>query len=136
MDLKNPMVIAASGMRAQGVRLRVIAHNIANAGSTAPAPGEDPYRRQVLTFKNELDRASGVEQVKVDRIRTDMSPFRTTFDPGHPSADENGYVRLPNVNGIIETVDMREAQRSYEANVNVVDVTKNMLARTVDLLRG
>jgi flagellar basal-body rod protein FlgC len=129
------MLIAASGMRAQAERMRVIAENLANASSAASAPDEDPYRRQMPVFKNELDRVTGVSAVKVKGVVNDMSDFREQYMPGHPAADERGYVKMPNVNSLVEMMDMREAQRAYEANLSVVDNTRTMMARTVDLLK-
>ncbi len=135
MDTMKSMMIAAAGMRAQSERMRVIAENLANASSTAATPGEDPYRRRIPVFKTELDRATGVESVKVSSVVKDMSEFREQFMPGHPAADERGYVKMPNVSSLIEMMDMREAQRSYEANLSVIDNSRSMLARTVDLLK-
>ncbi len=135
MDTMKSMLIAASGMRAQAERMRVIAENLANASSTASKPGEDPYRRQVPVFKAELDRASGVQKVRVKGVVHDMSDFREEYMPGHPAADERGYVKMPNVSSLVEMMDMREAQRAYEANLNVIDNTRTMVARTVDLLK-
>ncbi len=134
--LMKTLSISAAGMQAQGTRLRVIAENIANANSLATMPGALPYRRQVVTFSNELNRALGVETVRVQDIRPDLSSFGQNFDPSHPSADENGYVLTPNVNTLIEMMDMKEAQRSYEANLNVVRNAKSMLMSTIDLLRN
>lgn len=136
MELKNAMKISASGMRAQGDRLKVIAENLANAESLAKTPGGDPYRRKVVSFKSELDRATGANMVQAQKPKTDRSDFELKYDPGHPSANADGYVKMPNVKTIIEMADMREAQRSYEANLNVVDSAKQMLNRTIDLLRN
>lgn len=136
MELKNAMKISASGMRAQGDRLKVIAGNLANAESLAKTPGGDPYRRKVVSFKSELDRATGANMVQAQKPKTDRSDFELKYDPGHPSANADGYVKMPNVKTIIEMADMREAQRSYEANLNVVDSAKQMLNRTIDLLRN
>ncbi|HZH27251.1 MAG TPA: flagellar basal body rod protein FlgC [Azospirillaceae bacterium] len=136
MDINSAMKISASGMRAQGARLRVIAENLANAQSTASSPDGLPYRRKTITFANEMDRALGVEAVKVKRIGVDSSDFQRRYEPGHPSADAQGYVLYPNVNSLIEAMDMREAQRSYEANVNVIDASKTMLMRTLDIIRS
>lgn len=133
--LSDTLKIAAAGMKAQGDRLRVVAENIANADATAAAPGEEPYRRKVVIFKNVLDKELGVETVKVVKRTHDMSEFNRKYDPTHPAADEQGYVLYPNVNTIVEMMDMREARRGYEANLNVVEVSKSMLARTLDLLR-
>lgn len=129
------MQVATSGMIAQNVRVRVISQNIANADSVATNPGGMPYQRQTVSFKSAMDRASGAEVVKVANIGVDHTPFSQQFDPGHPAADENGYVLLPNVKPLIEMVDLRQAQRSYEANLRVVDVARTMVARTLDLLR-
>jgi flagellar basal-body rod protein FlgC len=135
MEIMKSMLIAASGMRAQAERFRVIAENLANVSSTATKPGEDPYRRKIPVFKAELDRATGAETIKVSSIVKDMSEFREQFMPGHPAADARGYVKMPNVSSLVEMMDMREAQRSYEANLSVIDNTRSMLARTVDLLK-
>lgn len=135
MDLMKSLQISASGMRAQGTRLRVISENLANAQSTAQVPGGQPYQRKVVSFSNQLDRATGVSEVRADRIRLDNSEFERRFDPGHPAADGDGYVMLPNVNSMVELMDMREAQRSYEANLNVLSASRSMLMRTIDILR-
>lgn len=135
MDLDRTMAIAASGMKAQGTRLKVIAENIANANTTAETPGDLPYRRKVVVFKNELDRALGTETVRVAKVDVDKKDFQRRYDPSHPSADADGYVLLPNVNSMIESLDMREAQRSYEANISVIEASRMMLTRTIDVLR-
>jgi flagellar basal-body rod protein FlgC len=135
MDLDKTMTVAAAGMRAQTERMRVLAENIANANSTAHSASEDPYRRQVPTFANELDRELGLNVVRMNGTVRDMSEFRRQYNPGHPAADKDGYVKLPNVNPLVEMMDMREAQRSYEANVNVIDAGRSMMARTLDLLK-
>jgi len=135
MDTMKSMLIAASGMRAQAERMRVIAENLANASSTASSPDEDPYRRQVPIFKAELDRATGAETVQMSGVVHDTSSFREQYMPGHPAADERGYVKMPNVSSLVEMMDMREAQRAYEANLSVIDNTRTMMARTVDLLK-
>ena len=135
MDLMKSIKIAAAGMRVQGVRLKVISENIANSDSLSPIPGGDPYRRKVVTFQNTLDRSLGTDTVKVRSIDVDRSEFRKSYNPGHPAADKAGYVRLPNVNPLVEMMDMREAQRSYQANLRIVDVSKNLMARTIDMLR-
>ncbi len=134
-DIIRTMRISGSGMRAQGQRLRVIAQNIANANSLPQEPNENPYRRKILTFRNEFDRAVGLEIVKVNRVRADMSEFSRRYEPSHPAADAEGYVLTPNVNTIIEMTDMREAQRSYEANMNVIKTSKSMLSSALELLR-
>lgn len=134
-DLLKTFKISGAGMRAQGTRLRVISENVANADSLPRRPGETPYRRKTVTFKNELDRRMGLNTVRVDKIRTDKSEFEKRFDPNHPAADADGYVQVPNVNTLIEMTDMREAQRSYEANLNVIKASKSMLTSTIDILR-
>lgn len=135
MDLVDALHISASGMKTQGSRLRLIAENMANADSLGKAPGADPYRRQVMTFKNALDRTLGIETVRVDRVVPDPAEFELRYEPSHPAADEKGYVKLPNVNTLIELADMREAQRSYEANLKVIEASRTMLTRTIDILR-
>lgn len=136
MDFNSSLRIAATGLQAQTARMRVIAENIANADSAGKAPGDEPYRRRIPTFQTVFDNEVGGRVVEVDRLAYDMSDFSSRYEPGHPAADASGYVQYPNVNTLIETVDMREAQRSYEANLNVVTVTRQMLGRTLDILRG
>ena len=116
--------------------MRVIAENLANADSTATTPQGEPYRRRVPTFVSELNREIGAQVVRPGRILTDRSDFKSRYEPGHPAADAKGYVKTPNVNPLIESMDMREAQRSYEANLNVVSSTRRMLMRTLDILKG
>ncbi len=135
MDLSTSMLVAASGMRAQSTRMRIIAENIANANSTAQESGGDPYRRKVATVKSQFDRELNATLVQPGKPTTDNSEFRSRFDPGNPAADAKGYVKLPNVSPLIEVMDMREAQRSYEADISVMEASKSMLFRTVDLLR-
>ncbi|WP_431858500.1 flagellar basal body rod protein FlgC [Azospirillum sp.] len=135
MDLYKAMTVSAAGMKAQGTRLKVIAENLANANTTAETPGDMPYRRKVVTFQNMLDRQSGVDTVRVNKIDVDKSDFQRKYDPSHPSADSEGYVLMPNVNTLVEAMDMREAQRSYEANLSVIESSRQMLNRTVELLR-
>jgi flagellar basal-body rod protein FlgC len=135
MDLSNAMRIAAAGMRAQAARLQVTAENLANAESTGRAAGEEPFRRKIMSFAPRGDRSSGLELVDVRRIALDRGPFELRYQPGHPAADAAGYVKYPNVNPLIELVDMREAQRSYEANLNAMQLARAMVARTLDLLR-
>jgi flagellar basal-body rod protein FlgC len=135
MDLMQSLMISAAGMKVQGERLRVVAENLANADSVAETEGGDPYRRKTITFRNELDRQLGLETVQVDKVGVDRSDFRMKYDPGNPAADAKGYVKLPNVNSLIEMTDMREAQRSYEANLRAIEVARTMLQRTIDLLR-
>jgi len=133
--LGDALKIAAAGMKAQGDRLRVIAENVANSDSTSNVPGGAPYRRKLIVFQNILDRELGVETVKIAKRTFDMSEFRKKYDPTHPAADEQGYVLFPNVSTIVEMMDMREARRGYEANINVIEVSKAMLSRTLELLR-
>ncbi|MCS6853592.1 MAG: flagellar basal body rod protein FlgC [Elioraea sp.] len=135
MDLFKALKVSAAGMDAQAMRLRVVAENLANRDSTAGTAGGDPYRRKTITFEAWFDRALGVETVRVKRVGRDETPFGTRFDPGHPAADERGYVKVPNVNSLIEVMDMREAQRSYSANLAVLEVTRGMLTRAIELLR-
>lgn len=123
-------------MAAEATRLRTIAENLANANSTAQTPGGTPYRRKLVTFQDQLDKASGAHLVKIGHIVPDQTPFDVRFSPGHPAADAQGYVRYPNVNSVIEMNDLREAQRSYEANVDAIDAAKTMLSRTIDLLKS
>jgi flagellar basal-body rod protein FlgC len=135
-DIRASLGISASGMKAQSLRMRVIAENIANAQSTGETPNDMPYRRQVVSFASELDKATGATHVEVSKISKDPSQFQRRYMPGHPSADTDGYVMFPNVNSLIETMDMREAQRSYEANINVIEVSRMMLMRSIDILRA
>lgn len=135
MDINKTMKIAASGMAAQGTRMRVIAENIANAESLPESPGGQPYRRKTVVFKNVLDRELGIATVRVSKIETDRSPPERRYDPTHPAADADGYVLAPNVNALVEMMDLREARRSYEANLRVMDTARRMLARTLELLR-
>ncbi len=134
-DLTNSMHISAAGLKVQGERLRVISENIANAGSTALTPDQEPYRRKLVTFGNELNRELGTNLVEVRKVVRDSSTFNLRYQPGHPAADINGYVKTSNVNTLIEMTDMREAQRSYQANLKVLEVARGMLQRTIDLLR-
>lgn len=136
-EILDAMKISAQGMRVQGTRIRVITENVANADTTGDTPGADPYRRQNITFKNTLDRELGIKTVKVDKIGLDReAPFRLKYIPDHPAADANGYVKTPNVNTLIEMMDIREAQRSYEANLGMIEQARTMALRTIDLLRG
>jgi flagellar basal-body rod protein FlgC len=135
MDLDRALRISAAGMTAQSTRLRVVAENLANRESTGESAGADPYRRRTVTFANRLDRAMGAETVSVSRIGTQPGDFPTRFDPAHPAADANGYVKLPNVDTLVEVMDMREAQRSYSANLTVLETTRGMLTRAIEALR-
>ncbi len=134
-DLVNSLYIAGAGMKAQSDRLRIVSQNIANVDTTARFPGDAPYRRKVITFKNVLDRKLDADMVKVSKYGYDTSDFNKKFDPGHPGADADGYVLTPNVNAMVEMVDMREARRGYEANINVIEVSKGMLQQTINMLR-
>jgi len=136
MDFIKTLAIAASGLRAQAGRMRIISENIANADSTPSTPGAEPYRRKVPTFTSELDRSLDVRLVDLGKTQTDTSDFRLKYEPGHPAADATGNVKYPNVNSILEMADMREAQRSYEANINVVTATRRMIQRTIDILKA
>ena len=136
MDFLKSLVIAASGLRAQAGRMRIISENIANADSTATEPGGAPYRRKIPTFRSEMDRALDANMVSLGRVRTDQSNFPQKLEPGNPAADANGYVRYPNVNPLIEMTDLREAQRSYEANLNVITATRRMIQRTLAILNA
>lgn len=136
MDFLKSLTIAASGLRAQAGRMRVISENIANADTTATRPGGDPYRRKVVTFQKTLDQAMGAETVTLGPVKRDKAEFRSVHEPNHPMADARGFVKKPNVDSMIETIDMREAQRSYEANLNVISTTRRMLARTLEILRA
>ncbi len=135
-QLFGALSISASGMKAQSTRLRVISENLANADTAAATPTEKPYTRKSITFKNELDRAQGVERVEVDKVRQDNKrPYPMKFMPDHPGADANGYVKMPNVDPLVEIMDMREAQRSYEANLGMIDQSRSMISQTIDILR-
>ena len=135
-DFSRSMGIATSGLRAQAGRMRVISENIANADSTAQTAGGVPYRRKVLTFVNQLDRVLDAKTVSLGRIKPDQSDFRSKYEPSNPAADANGYVKYPNVNPLIEMTDMRDAQRSYEANLNIITATRRMIQRTLDILKA
>lgn len=135
-ELYSAMTVSAYGMRAQTDRVRVIAENMANASTAAPAPDKDPYTRQYLTFKNVMDRKEGISKVEVDKISQDRRrPYPVKYMPDHPGADANGYVKMPNVDPLIEAMDMQEAQRSYEANLGMIDQSRSMILQTIDLLR-
>jgi flagellar basal-body rod protein FlgC len=134
-DLMKSMYIAAHGMKAQSERLKVVSQNIANADSVGTRPGEAPYRRKVLSFKNVMDRKMETEFVEVNKRGYDQSDFKLKYDPSHPAADDKGYVAYPNVNSLIEAMDMREARRGYEANLNVIEVSKGMISQTINMLR-
>ena len=136
MDFMKSIAIAASGLRAQAGRMRIISENIANADSTASTVGGEPYRRKMATFTSEMDRTLDAQLVGLGRVKTDPSEFRIKHEPGHPAADANGNVKYPNVNSLVEMTDLREAQRSYEANVNVIGASRRMIQRTIDILKS
>lgn len=135
-DMFSTLTVSGYGMRAQSERVRVIAQNIANADTTPLKPGDQPYTRQQITFKNYLDRTHDEKLVKVDDVKNDTkSEYPMKYMPGHPAADANGYVKMPNVNGLIESMDMKEATRSYEANLGMFNQTREMMNRTIGLLQ-
>ncbi len=136
MDFIKSLSIAASGLRAQMGRMRIISENIANVNSVAGTPGGDPYRRKIVTFTSELDRSLGADVVKLGPVESDNSDFLVRHEPGNPAADGQGNVKYPNVNTLIEMTDLRDAQRSYEANLNVITATRKMLQRTIDMLKA
>ncbi|MXP10450.1 flagellar basal body rod protein FlgC [Pseudoblastomonas halimionae] len=135
MSLENSIGVSAAGLRAQSLRMRVIAENLANASSVADTPGGDPYRRKVPTFKAALDRSTGTTTVEVTGIQADQSEFTRVHQPGNPAADADGYVKMPNVNSLVESADMKSAQRSYEANLNAIESARSLTMRTIDLLK-
>ena len=135
MDLDSALRISAAGMEAQATRLRVVAENLANRDSTGEAPGADPYRRKTVTFGSRLDRALGTETVRVSRVGTAPGEFPRRYEPSHPAADARGYVKVPNVDSLVEVMDMREAQRSYSANLSVLETTRGMIQRAIEALR-
>jgi len=136
MDLHASMRLAFAGLTAQGERLKVIAENLANADSTAKTPGGEPYRRHVVSFHTVLDKALGANSVAAGKPVTIAGKLEQKYDPGNPAADAEGYVQMPNVNPVVELMDMRDAQQTYQANLNVIDATKSMISHTLDLLRG
>ena len=136
MDFLKSIAIAASGLRAQAGRMRIISENIANADSTAPTNGSEPYRRKIPTFTSEIDRALEARTVALGAVKTDQTEFRLKHEPGHPAADVNGNVKYPNVNSLVEMTDLREAQRSYEANINVITASRRMIQRTIEILKA
>ena len=135
MDLDRAIRISASGMNAQTARLRVVAENLANRDTTSEVAGGDPFRRKTVTFANRFDRALGANIVQVSRVGAAKGDFPTRHDPSHPAANADGYVKTPNVNSTIEVMDMREAQRSFSANLSVIEVSRSMLNRTIEALR-
>jgi flagellar basal-body rod protein FlgC len=135
MDITKALAISAHGMNVQTTRLRVIAENLANQETTGSAPGADPYRRKVVEFEDRMDHALDAETVQVRRIEPAPGDFPLRYDPSHPAADAKGYVKMPNVNSFVEVMDMREAQRTYSANMNVMEASRSMLTRTIEMLR-
>jgi flagellar basal-body rod protein FlgC len=135
MDISKALAISARGMDAQGTRLRVIAENLANADTTGSTPGADAYRRKTITFQDRMDGALGEPTVQVKSVDRDKSDLPLKYDPSHPAANAEGYVKMPNVNSFTELMDMREAERSYSANLNVMQVTRGMLTRTIEMLK-
>jgi flagellar basal-body rod protein FlgC len=135
MELNKALAISASGMDVETTRLRVIAENLANGNTTGSSPGADAYRRKTVTFGSSMDQAVGAELVNVSKIGQDMSDLPLRYDPSNPAANADGYVKLPNVNSFVEMMDMRDAERSYEANLAVMQTTRSMLSRAIDLLK-
>ena len=135
MSLDNSIGVSAAGLRAQSLRMRVIAENLANANSVADTPGGDPYRRKVPTFKAAMDRDTGTTSVEITGIAADRSDFKRVHQPGNPAADADGYVKMPNVNSLVESADMKSAQRSYEANLNAIEAARSLTMRTIDLFK-
>lgn len=134
--LVSALKVSASGLEAESTRLRIVSENIANARSTGDVPGADPYRRKTISFAAEVDRASGASAVEIDRLGTDDSDFSVEFDPGNPAADGKGMVKMPNVNILVEMADMREANRSYEANLQTTRQARDLISATIDLLKA
>jgi len=134
--LSASLKVAASGLQAQSERMQVVSENLANAKSTSDVPGGDPYRRKTISFVAELDRNIGGSVVEVGSVARDPSDFTLQFDPGHEAADERGYVKMPNVNVLIEMADMREANRGYEANLQVIKQARELISMTIDLMRS
>jgi flagellar basal-body rod protein FlgC len=135
LDLTKALTISARGMDAQTTRLRVIAENLANQDTTGSTPGAEAYRRKTVTFQNRMDKALGESTVSVKQIGRDQSDMPQRYEPSNPAADSNGYVKTSNVNSFVEVMDMREAQRSYSANLSVMQVSRGMLTRAIDLLK-
>jgi flagellar basal-body rod protein FlgC len=134
--LTQAMASSASGMRVQATRLRVIAENMANVSSTADTAGGDPYRRKLMTFEQAVDRSSGAALVRTGRVTVDPAPFRTVYDPSHPAANGQGYVKMPNVSTHIEVADLREASRTYEANLAALSQARTMFTKTIEILKA
>jgi flagellar basal-body rod protein FlgC len=134
--IDSSLRISGAGLQAQSTRVRIVSENLANAQSTGRTPGSDPYRRKTVTFENSMDRALGASLVKIKGVGVDKAPFRVEFEPGNPAADDKGYVKLPNVSMLMEMADMREANRSYEANLQMIKQARSMQSMTIDLLRN
>jgi flagellar basal-body rod protein FlgC len=134
--LSRAMASAASGMRAEALRARLVAENLANANSTATGPDGQPFQRKLMTFQQAVDEATGAVIVKPGRTVSDTTPFRTIYDPSHPAADAKGYVKLPNVSEMVEEGDGREAERSYEANLATLNQARSMFSKTLDILKA
>jgi flagellar basal-body rod protein FlgC len=134
--LTAALKVAASGLGAQSERLRVVSENLANAQSTGTGPGSDPYQRKTISFVSELDRSSGASLVGIGSIDRDHSDFPVEFQPGNEAADEKGYVKMPNVNVLIEMADMTEANRSYVANLQVIKQARDLISMTIDRMRS
>jgi flagellar basal-body rod protein FlgC len=134
--IATALKVAASGLHAQSERLRIVSENLANAQSTGNTPGADPYQRKTIAFAAEVDRLTGGDFVRIADIARDDAPFRVEFDPGHEAADEDGYVKLPNVNALVEMADMSEANRAYEANLQVIKQARDLISMTIDLMRN
>jgi flagellar basal-body rod protein FlgC len=135
MDLMDSIHISAAGMRAQSTRLRVVSQNVANAEAIGTRDGKDPYRRQTISFKDTLDKETGLTMVTANKIAPDKSAFDRRYEPSNPQADDQGYVNYPNVNPVMEMMDMREAKRGYESNLNVIEASKSMLNQSIALLK-
>lgn len=134
-ELTDINAISGAAMAAQRERIKIIAENISNANTTPNAPGQKPYQRQIITFKNEYDKATGAYMVKTAGVQKDPSEFTKKYDPSHPAADAQGYVLMPNVNSLVEMMDMGDATRAYQANLGVIEASRNMVQRTISLLQ-
>lgn len=135
-NLVSSIRASGSGLATQSARIRVVSENIANANSTSRTAGGDPYQRKTISFMEALEKETGANIVIVNDISRDKTDYPIEFDPANPAADENGNVKLPNVNAIIEMADMREANRSYEANIQVIKQARDLISMTIDLMRG
>jgi flagellar basal-body rod protein FlgC len=132
--LFQSMKISLAGLQTQVARLKAVASNLANYKTTGSSPTENPYTRQLVTFKNTLDRTEGIKRVSVKRVVKDKTEYETRHEPGHPAADEKGYVKYPNVNRLVEIMDQREAQRTYESIMGTIDMTRDMIRSTISLI--